>query len=180
MAWAGLVSVPLAMLMAQHLTPLPAPEAGAWPASGRWHVVHILAGDCPCSADVAAGLAGRHPQAGLQEEIWLIGNAPWGQELARAGFAVQPVSVEELQHRRGPEGAPWLLVIDPAGRIAYSGGHTGRPAGHHAPLRDVEICGAVQLGRTIEALPAYGCAVSAELRTRLDPLQLKYPAASRP
>ncbi len=181
-AWAALVSAPIALLMAQHLAPLPAPTSTpAWPATGRWRSIHVLGGDCTCSADLAEALRQRGPDPALDEEIWMVGDAPWSASLQRAGFKLRRITEATLQNQQGLEGAPWLYVIDPQGHLAYSGGHTGRPAGQRAPLRDIEICGAVRSGQAVASLPAYGCAVSDALRARLDPFRLKYPsAATRP
>jgi hypothetical protein len=65
-----------------------------------------------------------------------------------------------------------LIVVDPGGTPRYAGGYTIRKQG--LDYQDLEILAELRRGSSAERLPAYGCAVSDELQSALDPIGIKY------
>lgn len=182
-AWALGVSLVLAGLMAPHWTTLPRPEAGrsalpalAQQADGlRWTSYHVLFADCPCSRSVLVSLLDRGPQQGpdRREVLLLVGEATeLAQRATAAGFELRELSPAQLQADYGAEAAPLLLIAAPDGSLAYSGGHTQRRRA--AALEDQRLLAELRSGRPVRPLPVYGCGISNELQSRLDPLGLKY------
>lgn len=182
-AWGLGVSLVLAGLMVPHWTPLPRPEAGqaSLPAlvreadGQRWTSYHVLFGECPCSRGVLEALINRGPtQTPDQREVLLlVGEAPdLARRIADAGFGSRQLTQAELRTDYGAEAAPLLLIAAPDGRLAYSGGHTTRRRG--AALEDLRLLAELRADRPVRPLPVFGCGVSSELQSRLDPLGLKY------
>ncbi len=177
-AWFAATSLLGAWTVAQHLLPLPAARPADVPSDDRPQAWYVLGSDCGCSASVADELTQRGPQRGWREQVWLVGDEPaMAAQLQQAGFTVERIAAEKLATTHRIQGAPWLVLFAADGRTAYSGGYSrGRPgvAGNSSELAD--LMNAVVAGRSAETLPAYGCATSQALRSRLDPLNLRFSA----
>ncbi len=180
--WVGLTFVPITYLMAGHLLALPVPREGsgiealaavtAASPSPNWRAFHVLAEKCGCSSRVIEKLVERGPRPGFEEKILLIGEGSPSREAAVArGFSLETLTARKLQERYGIQGAPLLVVVDPRGRIAYSGGYTRRKQGE---VEDVAILADLVRGVSPAERPLFGCAVSSALQQQLDPLRLKY------
>lgn len=179
--WAVLVSVPMAYLLANHLVPIPGPRSASKSVAtqlqvdGSWRAIHFLAPDCGCSLSIARYLNARGRVDGLEETVLLMDAASELEPVVgSSGFAIEFSSATEIEHRFGIKGGPWLLLLNPAGEIVYSGGYV--PVRAHAGVRfqDLAIWERCRAGEPVAALPAFGCASSASLREVLDPFHLKY------
>ncbi len=185
-AWLGVSTIGAGTLMVGHWYTLPKPAAddaqlisalGALRPVGRerdWFAVHVLYSSCPCSVRVLDHLFSPERNADVQEEILLVEpDAQIEERAASAGFSVTVVTPEELASEYGIEAAPMMVVLDPSDRIRYAGGYTERKQG--VDIRDLAVLRTLrdEAARTIE-LPLFGCAVSFELQSILDPLKLKY------
>ena len=171
------LSVVVSLLMASHLLTLPVPEVSRLASLSQrgsgWRAVYVLARACGCSQRVLAGVLERGPTTGFAETVLVIGgDAPTEARLRTAGFEVEPVTASKLENDYGIQGAPLLVVIDPHDRVVYSGGYSLTQGG---PLRDALVLAEARVGRTVEAMPHFGCAVTPSLQKQLDPLSLKYP-----
>jgi len=130
---------------------------------------------CPPSAAVRGAsadhlLAAPRP-AGVAERVLLVGrDEALASDLARAGLGVVFVTPEELASRFRIEAAPLLVVSDPRDTVRYAGGYTDRK--QSLAVRDLELIAAARAGRARDPLPLYGCAVSASLRSTVNPLGL--------
>ena len=123
---------------------------------------------------MAAELADRGTRRGWREEVVVIGEAPVADDaLKNAGFGVRHLSAEQAA-REGFQGAPWLVLRDDTGRVVYSGGYAAVRPSPGRKLEDGAIMAALRSGRSVDPLPAFGCATSQRLRQQLDPLHLKY------
>lgn len=177
-----------ASLMASHWISLPHPETGKVLSRGVDQTpdtpngdslqksypiaFHFLYGNCPCSRRVLNHLVKRSPIDGVMEHIVLVGPDPELQTKAeQVGFLVDVVTPLELQSRYGVEAAPLLVVTDPGATILYSGGYTARKQSFDN--QDEDILQRIIQGDAIQELPLYGCAVSQELKSIIDPLGLK-------
>lgn len=171
-----------ANLLAFHLVALPSPDptdhrlVGALrtlpKAAGRWQLVHFLYTDCPCASQVADHLLARPSPMNTTEHVVLVGQAPQLIErLRKLHFTVEVVDEVELEQRFGVTSVPLLVIADPSGELRYSGGYSTRKQG---PVQeDLSILARLQGGAPVSPLPIFGCAVSRELRQRLDPAGLK-------
>ena len=181
--WGMLLSVVVASLMIGHWVSLPHPQAGqrlpsatqvsrAGEQDVQCAAFHFLYGDCPCSRRVLKKVIARQPVPGACETIVFIGeDAEFEAKAAECGFRVETLAREELKAKYGIESAPLLVVTDGQGIIQYSGGYTSRKQG--LDIQDEELIRAVLAGNPREGLPLYGCAVSKELKSIVDPLDLK-------
>jgi hypothetical protein len=185
LAWSSGVSLLLGALMVPHWVGLPAPQAAqSLPsalardaAQGRWSVYHVLFADCPCSRSLLAALVEQPPSGELarqaHQRALLVGADPaLAERLLRAGYEVRNPTAAELASDYGAEAAPLLLVVDPAGRLRYSGGYSPRKRG--LDLQHNAILQQLLQGQEVTALPVFGCGVSTRLQAALDPLRLKY------
>ncbi len=183
--WGLGTSVVVASLMGPHLIPIP---AGVTEAAGRqlahasvsaagWQAVHVLTEGCPCSAAVAEYLVRRGPANGVSETVWIAGaGEDLSSELVSRGFKIQRVTAKELHHAHGASvlGAPWLLLLDPQGNLAYSGGYAEQRPRPGVELEDLAILQQLQSGQCVQTRPAFGCGVDPNLKRAMDPLYLKY------
>lgn len=172
--WSLAVTLPSVALLAHHLASIPNAAVAAKTGSGIWELSHFLGDDCGCSSSIADSLLQRGPQTGVKERVTFIGTPNvLTRELQQRGFAVECVAAAEAE-TRGVLGAPWLLIYEPEGMVAYSGGYAEiRPRAGVASM-DLSILSDLKRLQTVRALPAFGCATSDALRRRLDPLGLKY------
>ena len=147
----------------------------AQPASiGAWTALHVLASDCACSRAVADHLIRRGSLPNLREKVLLVGDdRTLAQRLRSASFAVEMLGAEEASARYNLRGVPWLIFLDPAGKVRYAGGYSGHRDARSS-LRDVEIWNTLTSGHRSDPLPVYGCAVGQRLRAQIDPLGIKY------
>ncbi len=176
-AWASVCVVVVSLLMASHLLTLPVPKATpltVLSARGSgWRVVHVVAKACGCSQRVLASLLERGPTTGFAERVLFIGDDPATEQRLRAtGFDFERVTAASLEATYDIRGAPLLVVIDPRNEVIYSGGYSSTQGG---PLRDALVLAEARVGRTVEPMPYFGCAVTPALQKQLDPLSLKYP-----
>ena len=183
--WIPAVLVPGSYLLGRHLLTLPKPSAvdpalvavmrGLRDPSSRknWLALHVLYGECGCSQRVLATLLMRPPVHEVSERIVYIGTAgDHTESRARAlGYAFDQVTREQLVERYHLESAPLLVVADPADRVRYVGGYTDRKQGEF--VRDADVLSRLVEGHEVEALPTFGCAVSAKLQSAVDPLGLR-------
>jgi hypothetical protein len=109
----------------------------------------------------------------MEETILFVGTDPEKRDRARAaGFRFVDVTAADLGTRFGLEVAPVLFAFDARGRLEYAGGYFDRPAAVTA--LDERIVADVRRGAEPQALPVYGCAVSAALQKTVDPLGIVY------
>jgi hypothetical protein len=133
---------------------------------------HFLYGDCPCSRRILKHVLARSPVAGSSERIVFVGNDPEMEEEAiQCGYEVDVVTPIELQTKYGIESVPLLVVTESTGEILYSGGYTSRK--QSLDIHDKEIIEGIARGESMDDFPLYGCAVSEELKSIIDPLGLK-------
>lgn len=178
--WFGAMVFLSATLLARHLVALPTPprDAAFEAAIGRlrspgeaFAAIHVLYAECRCSRRIAQHLLSSKRPAGTSEHVVLVGaEAELERALAARGFDVRVTTADALASELHVEGAPMLIVLDGEGHVRYSGGYTTRKQG--ADVRDVDIIERTRnMGGAgvLEALPIFGCAVSEELRKRLDP-----------
>lgn len=113
--------------------------------------------------------------AGLDETVLLLDGASELEPVVRAvGFAAETVSANEVERRWGIVGGPWLLMLNPAGEIVYSGGYAPVRAHDGVRFQDIAIWERLRDGGEVTPLPAFGCAATDTLREVLDPFHLKY------
>lgn len=184
-AWAASFLAIGVVLMVGHWVALPRPASGDKnlaqgladlpdePVAPCWRMTHVLYAECRCSQRILEYLAGRPTPREVREGVLLVGQDEAFERRARErGLALAVIGAEELRARLGIESAPLLLIRDPQGRVRYSGGHTDRKQG--LDYRDLELLEALRGGAQVEPLPVFGCAVSRELQSILDPIGIKY------
>ncbi len=182
--WAPVTLILGAFLMAGHLLTLPKPAptdprltagmtASRIPGSeGKWMAMHVLYAQCRCSQKVFAHLLERRAASSAFEKIVLVdGDDELRRQAEGHGFAFESLTSAELAERYHLEAAPVMVVSDPSNVVRYLGGYTDRKQG--VVIRDQSILRDLQGGKSVAALPLFGCAVSAELKASLDPLKLK-------
>lgn len=170
-----------AALLALHLPALPTPasddvrlQALAARGGASWRATHALYADCACSSRVLDHLIARGEQPDLEDHVVLIGDAAADAARARAaGLDVEVVDEATAAERYGLESAPLLLVAGPDGILRYVGGYTDRKQA--LAIQDLAIIARLQHDQPAAALPVIGCAVSARLKSWVDPLGLKTP-----
>lgn len=143
------------------------------PNDGRWRLVHVLYSQCRCSQRIFDHLLSRPPPSLATELVLLVGpNEQFRTRARERGFAVQEIAREALKERFGIESAPMLLIASPDGIVRYAGGYTLQNQG--LDYRDVEFLNLIRTGVAVGELPVYGCGVSRELQSYLDPIGVKY------
>lgn len=186
LAWAVAMVTFMAWLMAGRLVPLPEPAAAVsgdqasavlnmattnLPAAGRWRMVHILVAGCPCSSYTAQYLSTRKPVPDCQETVLVLGGSTdWEPSLTQAGFDVRDQDGEKLQRETGIAGGPWLLIISPGGKIAYSGGYATQRPRPGVTLHDLELFQSARAHETVAAYPAFGCSAAPLAPGGFDPV----------
>ncbi len=176
--WAFLAAGLICYLSFIHASPLPGYrnfKAPAGIAENQWSVVHLLAADCPCSANLAVYLENRHPSLSAREQVIIIGNNPaLSAQLEQAGWKVTSLSESDAEAKFGPGGAPWLLIYDSHEKLVYSGGYLGRPIhSPREPFQDLVMLTSLENGQSPKPLAAFGCFITQKLRHQMDPLGLK-------
>jgi hypothetical protein len=178
-----------ALLMATHVVALPVPRSGdgrlqaafangPGVAAGKWTAVHVLYDSCGCSRRVFAHLTERRARPELIETIAYVSDGSDSeaqgerQAAETAGYRFEKVAPAELERRYRVESAPSLLVADAQGSVRYTGGYASRMGANR--FDDLEILGALRVGKPVQARPVFGCAISGRLQQALDPLGVKY------
>jgi hypothetical protein len=134
-------------------------------------VVHVLYAQCACSQRIADHVLGGGRPADVAERVLLIGrDAALEARFAAAGLPVSLVTEDEAATEFHVVAAPAFVVVAPDGGVRYVGGYTERKQGPDP--RDLAILAAARAGRPFAPLPIFGCAVSARLRSSLNPLGL--------
>ena len=181
-AWFVLMVIVSATLLGRHLLALPRPAADEALArsmatlrtpndAGRWMAVHVLYAECKCSQRIAEHLLASDRPKDVSEHVLLVGSdAALESQLSARGFQVTRVEPTELSDRYHLQAVPLLVVSAPDGTIHYAGGYTARKQGPEA--RDLEILADARAGRSIETIPVFGCAVSRQLQSTVNPLGL--------
>jgi hypothetical protein len=171
-----------ATLLGRHLIALPRPSKDAalaramdsmrGPAdAGRWMAVHVLYAECQCSQRIAEHLLAGNRPPDLAERVLLIGrDADLEARFAAARIAVVRTDENDAAVDYHVSAVPLFVVVGPDGVVRYAGGYTERKQGPNP--RDLEILADARAGREIPTLPVFGCAVSARLRSTLNPLGL--------
>ena len=178
-AWLAIMVLAGAYLLAGHTVALPLGDGGSrlqrrlGSPAGRTLALHVLLANCPCSRRVLDHLIARGPSRSAEERVLLVGDEAdaLAPVLRARGYAVEELRATELQARYGIESAPVLVVRAATGGGYYVGGYTRRKQA--AQIHDTEILERIARGESLDALPIFGCAVSARLRAALDPLGLK-------
>ena len=181
-AWATACVILISLLTSLHDLPLPAIAAGAitqgatLPPAKQWRIVHFLAAACPCSAAVAASLIERGPVPGVDETAVVLDadDAGLGNRLSAAGFLPSDKPADQLAESLNVTGGPMLVIIEPNGKIAYRGGYAAQRPRPGVALQDLTLLAQLRRGEPAPSLPAFGCATSRWLKSRTDPLGLKY------
>ncbi len=179
-AWGAAMLLLGAIMMGRHelALPLPPPADPVLGASlaalkddpAHRLAVHVLYTNCRCSQMIAAHLLGSTRPVGVQETVLLIGkDEPLADRFRSRGFGVMLVTEEELGTRFHVKSAPMLVLLGKGKDVRYVGGYTRTKQG--ADPQDLEIMERAQTD-VVEPLPVVGCAVSKELRARVDPTGL--------
>jgi hypothetical protein len=195
--WMPTVALGVGSLMVGHWAPMPSPSTGEASQLQRalrelvdqqhpftegqetgttqWKLVHVLYGDCTCSAKIADYLmeSTRPPQA--EEWVILVDGEPDGDlisALQSRGMKGLTIGADELHGRFGIDAAPLFIALDPASQVQFAGGYTARKQG--LGYKDVATLDALLSGTQPEPIPIFGCGVSDSLQASLDPLNLKY------
>lgn len=155
---------------ALHTVPLALPSVEALPPADGWRLVHALSARCPCSLQIVAYLVERRALPGVHETVLLVdGDDAGAAPLRAAGFEVVLLDEETLAAEHGFTSAPALVVADPSGAVAYRGAHTPKPG---IPPADREILAEAVAGHARPPMAVLGCALTQEMRRRLDPFNL--------
>jgi hypothetical protein len=182
--WVLGVSVLFSLLTAQHVLTMPVPKnqkflqaalAQVGEKKTGWRGFHVLLSQCLCSQDVARYLVARKKSPLFDEETVLLiaeKNPKIEQDLKASGFGVVSVAFKDVVAQYGVEGAPSFHVLNPQGKLLYTGGYYEQRARTEA--LDLKIVQNLQLNRSMAPLPLYGCALGMSLQKNLDPLNLKY------
>ncbi|MCE9571698.1 MAG: hypothetical protein K8W52_00940 [Deltaproteobacteria bacterium] len=185
--WAIACVVVGAYMLAAHLLTLPAPAPGdpgfraaiasqRRPSQHGWLVLHVLYQDCKCSRRVLDHLLATPRPADVDERVVLItDDGKLDPEVVAAvqaaGLDLDVAAPAAVVARYHVEVAPLLVVIDPGDTVRYVGGYTTRKQG--ADDRAEAVIAATRRGEVVDPLPVFGCAVSAALKQKLDPLGVR-------
>ncbi len=171
------------LLLARHMLALPVPDKGdealaaavaARAPRGSWFAVHILYRPCPCSGRILDHLRRSRRPDGVRELVVLVDDVAREDDTTRGlrarGFAVELTTPAELYARWHDEAAPLLIVADPEGAVRYVGGYNRHKQSRR--VEDLAIVADLRAAHDRTALPVLGCATSARLARRVDPLGL--------
>jgi hypothetical protein len=181
-AWAVVTLVAISSLAVSHTAAMPEPARGGRLAgaalalrqdASRPFLVHVISARCSCTERLFAHLMERGAFPGTGEVVLFVGeDAAKQAAAARAGFRFLALSAEDLARRFELEAAPVLLAFDASGRMRYAGGYFSHPSTIFP--QDASIHAELAQGATPRPLPVYGCAVSANLQKKVDPLGIVY------
>lgn len=156
-----------ALLMAFH-APLYSHVRGSWlaatPVAGRT-IYHFVTEDCRCSERLLEHLSSRAARRDQHETVvWMGKRHNLLNDLVALGYDVK---TEKDVEQTGVLAAPWLLVRESNGAVAYSGGY------EPAPHWESRILFHVDHRMRQAALPTTGCATSRAMRAESLILRLK-------
>jgi hypothetical protein len=169
-----------ASLLARHVVALPRPAIDPALAAamgslrtqddtGRWMVVHVLYAECRCSQRIAEHLLAATPPSDATEQVLFVGHEPdLAARLTARSYRVLSITPAELGERFHVVAAPAFIVTAPDGSVRYAGGYSTPKQGPEP--RDRSILADLRLGRHVDPLPVFGCAVSEKLQAKLNPL----------
>lgn len=174
--WFGAMLLVGSSLLGRHLLALPAPpvnlEAIARlraPGESGLMTVHVLYASCRCSQRVAEHLLDTARVAAANEHVLFVGqDDELERRFAAKGFLLHHVESQELRNAYGIEAAPSFVVIARDGTVRYAGGYTARKQG--LDWRDLAIIADAKADISTASIPVYGCAVSKELKSTVNPL----------
>jgi hypothetical protein len=153
--WAAVLVVQVGSWSAVHSVPLQGRDiAISLPPAAEWRAVHVLVDGCNCSRTVSSYLIARGPHCGWDEQVWVLGGAPFS---APNGFSQRHLSSSEAAER-GLVGGPRLLLFSPSGRLVWSGGYGPARPRSSAQGLDLQIMSAARAGLPMAAVPVFGCA----------------------
>jgi hypothetical protein len=182
--WAGVTLLGISSLSVSHMAAMPGPDkavrmveaaAAMRRESTALFFVHVVYEQCSCTDRLLAHLLRRGRWRGVEEAIVFVGERAVDDRssaAARAGFAFTHVTPAQLERRFGLQAAPVLLAFDASARLVYAGGYFDHPSALTA--LDERIHAQLATGALPQALPVFGCAVSAALRKSVDPLGIVY------
>lgn len=195
--WMPTVALGVGSLMVGHWAPMPSPSTGESSrlqralrelvaqqhprvqgrehAATQWKLVHVLYGDCTCSAKIADYLMESARPSQADEWVILVDGEPDGGQiraLESKGLKGLTIGADDLYGRFGIDAAPLFIALDPASQVQFAGGYTARKQG--LGYKDVATLDALLSGTTPAPIPIFGCGVSDSLQASLDPLNLKY------
>lgn len=181
-AWAIIAILGLGSLSVSHTAAMPAPDdevrlaraAAAIVGGGRTLAyVHVIDPACSCTAGLLEHLIERGAYPEHRETILFTGDDPNLKAVAeQAGFGFVSITRAELGASLGIEVAPVLVALAPDGGLLYLGGYFDKPAAVLA--RDTVIHRRLLAGQDTPPFPVFGCAVSENLRKRVDPMGIVY------
>lgn len=144
------------------------------PLQSTWRIVHIFSPECGCSKILTGRLLERGPSTDASELVVMAGkDEGLESSLAQRGFDVKVVDPETLADEFDVAGVPWMIVLDPKGEVAYSGGYADRPIDDRTIARDLEVLSKAKEGKAPRALASFGCAVSERYKKLSDPFGFK-------
>jgi hypothetical protein len=166
LAIAVFICISLGGILAAWHAPLDNPgwKANGGPAGLEVRVYHFLARDCECSAKLQAWLERDRalPPAQFREiEVLEQSGGAWEARDLASRVPVELPAIEGLQ------AAPWLLLLDAAGKQLYAGGY------EKAPLYSKNLLMGIAAGRPVKRLPVRGCAVGTKRRSMVPALRWK-------
>ncbi|MCH6256826.1 hypothetical protein MLD52_09730 [Puniceicoccaceae bacterium K14] len=173
--WAGVITVPMSLLMASHMVAFNTPNEIVdlhYPrnSEGEWSLNHVLSGDCKCSLGVADYLVTRRKQSGIRENIVLMnGTDEMKKELIRAGFTISSVDSEELCQQYGSLGVPYYQVVTPNYDLYHSSGYFLSTDRTQRTFDDLSALEKAQGNESLEEHSFYGCATSIDLKESINP-----------
>jgi hypothetical protein len=152
--WVAILITQIGTWSAAHAIPLQSAGLSvSLSPSPKWRAVHVLVDDCACSRAVAEHLAHRGPQPGWVEEVWILNSAG---HLAVPGLPTTLLTPARAQ-AAGITGGPRLLLFNPDGTLAWSGGYSPRKPRGTANLADLSVMRAVSIGQLPAPVPVFGC-----------------------
>jgi len=180
--WIPAIIYSMTLFTATHVLTLPPPEDALKLERGAltlihtkgWHAIHTLMGGCECSRDVGQYLVSRGRSSEYESETVLLVDADYseGERYQQAGFRTEFISGETLVRTWGVQAAPSLVVLNPSGKIAYTGGYYERSA--RVAVLDLPVLRRLKRGDTVKPLPLFGCGIGQRLQSAIDPMGLKY------
>jgi hypothetical protein len=133
--------------------------------------VHVLYAECRCSQRIAEHILSSSRPLDVTERVLLIGRDPdLERRFAAHGLRVVLTDSTELGNRYHIAAVPLLVVVAPDDTVRYAGGYTLRKQGPDP--QDLQLVADARAGRAPATLPVFGCAVSARLKSSLNPLGL--------
>ncbi|MBY0415000.1 MAG: hypothetical protein K2Q18_12595 [Bdellovibrionales bacterium] len=176
-AWFLAVAIPIGYLMGFHQAFSNTTKANrlAEVVKDQRIVLHLIGADCLCSDKLANHLIKRLPLKNISEKIIVVGDNPGlEKKLAVAGFEVEKMSADLAFTRYSIKALPQMIIFD-SHKPVYSGGYSAkRSPASEEDYDDLRIIDQFFKGTFSESRPIFGCANGAMLRSKIDPLKMKY------